>query len=101
MISVSVGFTIPETSIPWGPAFLGPIAERVRREAAVPVSSAWGFGTPAIAEQVVRDEVLDLVMVGKAHLADPHWAYFAARELGFDRASWTLPAPYAHGLARD
>lgn len=100
MISVSVGFTIPETSIPWGPAFLGPVAERVRREAGVPVSSAWGFGTPSIAEQVVRDQVLDLVMVGKAHLANPHWAYFAARELGVERASWTLPAPYAHWLER-
>ena len=73
MISVSIGFTIPETSIPWGPAFLGPIAERVRREADVPVSSAWGFGTPEIAERVVADKQLDLVMVGRSHLANPHW----------------------------
>ena len=100
MISVSVGFTIPDTAIPWGPAFMGPVAERVRREAGVPVSSAWGFGTPTIAEQVVRDQQLDLVMVGRAHLANPHWAYFAAKELGVDRASWTLPAPYAHWLER-
>ncbi|MGK5027733.1 NADH:flavin oxidoreductase/NADH oxidase [Janthinobacterium sp. RB2R34] len=100
MISVSMGFTIPDTNIPWGPAFMGPIAERVRREAGVPVSSAWGFGTPAIAEQVVKDEQLDVVMVGKAHLANPHWAYFAAKELGLPRASWTMPAPYAHWLER-
>ena len=100
MISVSMGFTIPDTTIPWGPAFMGPIAERVRREAGVPVSSAWGFGTPAIAEQVVKDEQLDVVMVGKAHLANPHWAYFAAKELGLPRASWTMPAPYAHWLER-
>jgi 2,4-dienoyl-CoA reductase-like NADH-dependent reductase (Old Yellow Enzyme family) len=100
MLSVSIGFTIPGTSIPWGPAFMGPVAERVRREAGVPVSSAWGFGTPAIAEQVVRDQQLDLVMVGKAHLANPHWAYSAAKELGVERASWTLPAPYAHWLER-
>ena len=100
MISVSMGFTIPDTSIPWGPAFMGPIAERVRNEAGVPVSSAWGFGTPTIAEQVVRDEQLDVVMVGKAHLANPHWAYFAAKELGLERASWTMPAPYAHWLER-
>lgn len=100
MLSVSVGFTIPDTAIPWGPAFMGPVAERVRREAGVPVSSAWGFGTPAIAERVVRDEQLDLVMVGRAHLANPHWPYFAAKELGVARASWTLPAPYAHWLER-
>ena len=100
MISVSMGFTIPDVAIPWGPAFMGPIAERVRREAGVPVSSAWGFGTPAIAERVVKEEQLDVVMVGKAHLANPHWAYFAAKELGVERASWTLPAPYAHWLER-
>ena len=100
MLSVSMGFTIPDVSIPWGPAFMGPIAERIRREAGVPVSSAWGFGTPAIAERVVKDEQLDVVMVGKAHLANPHWAYFAAKELGVERASWTLPAPYAHWLER-
>ena len=100
MLSVSMGFTIPDVSIPWGPAFMGPIAERVRREAGVPVSSAWGFGTPAIAERVIKEEQLDVVMVGKAHLANPHWAYFAAKELGVERASWTLPAPYAHWLER-
>jgi 2,4-dienoyl-CoA reductase-like NADH-dependent reductase (Old Yellow Enzyme family) len=100
MISVSIGFTIPETSIPWGPGFLGPIAERVRREADVPVSSAWGFGTPEIAERVVKDEQLDVVMVGRSHLANPHWTYFAAKELDAERPSWTLPAPYAHWLER-
>ncbi|WP_426078340.1 NADH:flavin oxidoreductase/NADH oxidase [Janthinobacterium sp. PSPC3-1] len=100
MISVSMGFTIPDTTIPWGPAFMGPIAERVRKDAGVPVSSAWGFGTPTIAEQVVQDEQLDVVMVGKAHLANPHWTYFAAKELGLPRASWTMPAPYAHWLER-
>ena len=100
MLSVSMGFTIPDVAIPWGPAFMGPIAERVRREAGVPVSSAWGFGTPAIAERVVKDEQLDVVMVGKAHLANPHWAYFAAKELGVERASWVMPAPYAHWLER-
>ncbi len=100
MISVSVGFTIPETSIPWGPAFLGAVTEQVRREADVPVSSAWGFGTPTIAEQVVKDQQLDVVMVGRAHLANPHWAYFAAKELGIERASWTLPVSHAHWLER-
>jgi len=100
LLSVSVGFTIPQTNIPWGPAFMGPIAERVRREAHLPVTSAWGFGTPQLAEEAVKSGQLDLVSVGRAHLADPHWAYFAAKELGVDKASWTLPAPYAHWLER-
>jgi 2,4-dienoyl-CoA reductase-like NADH-dependent reductase (Old Yellow Enzyme family) len=100
LLSVSVGFTIPDTNIPWAPAFMGPIAERVRRETGLPVTSAWGFGTPQLAQTAIQEGQLDLVSVGRAHLADPHWAYFAAKELGVDKASWTLPAPYAHWLER-
>lgn len=100
MMSVSMGFNIPTAKIPWAPAFMGPIAKRVRDEAGVPVSSAWGFGEPRIAEQAVQDGQLDLVMIGKAHLANPHWTYHAARELKVERPSWVMPAPYAHWLER-
>lgn len=100
MMSVSMGFNTPTAKVPWAPAFMGPIAKRVRDEAGVPVSSAWGFGEPHIAEKAVQDSQLDLVMVGKAHLANPHWAYHAARELKVERPSWVMPAPYAHWLER-
>lgn len=100
LLSVSVGFSTPTATIPWAPAFLAPIAERVRREANLAVSSAWGIDAPELAQRVIEDGQLDLVMVGRAHLADPHWPYKAARALGVERASWTLPAPYAHWLER-
>ena len=100
MLSVSIGFSTPTAQIPWAPAFMGPIAKRVRDETGLPVASAWGFGEPHLAETAVHDGQLDLVMVGKAHLANPHWPYHAARELKIDQASWTLPAPYAHWLER-
>ena len=100
LLNVSVGFSTPTAAIPWAPAFLAPVAERVRREAGIPVASAWGIDTPELAQRVVQDGQLDLVMVGRAHLADPHWPYKAARTLGIERASWTLPAPYAHWLER-
>lgn len=100
LLSVSVGFTIPDTQVPWGPAFLAPVAERVRREAGLPVASAWGIDKPALADQVVAREQMDLVMVGRAHLANPHWPYQAAQALHQPRPSWVLPAPYAHWLER-
>lgn len=100
MLSVSVGFTIPDTNIPWGPAFLAPIAERVRQQAQIPVSSAWGFGAPALADQAVRKQQLDLAMIGRAHLENPNWTYHAAKELGKASPAWVLPPPYAHWLAR-
>jgi len=100
MLSVSVGFTIPETNIPWGPAFMAPIAQRVRNEAKIPVSSAWGFGAPKLADGAIRNEELDLAMIGRAHLENPNWPYEAAKVLGKDSPAWVLPPPYAHWLSR-
>lgn len=100
MLNVSVGFSTPDANIPWAPAFLAPIAEKVRNTADLPVASAWGFSTPQLAEQAIANKQLDLVMIGRPHLANPHWPYFAAKELGVDKPSWVLPAPYAHWLER-
>ena len=100
MLSVSIGFSTPHANVPWGPAFLGDIAERVRNEAGIPVASAWGFDLPATAERMVTEQKLDVVMIGKAHLANPNWPYFAATELGIERPSWVLPVSYAHWLQR-
>jgi 2,4-dienoyl-CoA reductase-like NADH-dependent reductase (Old Yellow Enzyme family) len=101
MIDLSMGFTTLDVQIPWDrQPFMGPVAQRFRRELDLPLASSWGFDTPEIADGAIRDGTLDLVMVGKAHLANPHWPYYAARKLNQDRPSWTLPAPYAHWLER-
>lgn len=100
MLSVSMGFSTPQANIPWAPAFLAPYAERVRSESGLAVASAWGIDDPHDAERVIQDEQMDLVMIGRAHLANPHWPYAAAKTLGVDSPSWLLPAPYAHWLAR-
>jgi len=100
LLSVSIGFSTPNANISWAPAFLAPIAERVRNQADLPVASAWGFSTPQLAEQAIANNQLDLVMIGRPHLANPHWPYFAAKELGVEKSAWILPAPYAHWLER-
>ncbi len=99
LLSVSIAITAPNAKIPWGPGFLGPIAGQIRREAAIPVAAAWGFGEPAVAEKALQNRQLDLVLIGKGHLANPHWPYLAARELKIDNPAWVLPAPYAHWLS--
>jgi 2,4-dienoyl-CoA reductase-like NADH-dependent reductase (Old Yellow Enzyme family) len=99
-LNVSVGFSTPNASIPWGPAFLAPIAERVRREAGLPVATAWGVDTPHLAENAVAQGQVDVVMVGRQHLVNPHWPYVAAQALGVDQPQRVLPAPYAHWVGR-
>jgi 2,4-dienoyl-CoA reductase-like NADH-dependent reductase (Old Yellow Enzyme family) len=100
MLNVSVNFVVPDVNIPWGPAFLGPVAERVRREADLPVAASWGIDGPELAERMVAEGKMDLVMVGRAHLANPHYPLQAAQELGVERPTWVLPASYAHWLER-
>ena len=100
LLSVSVGFSTLQAKVPWAPAFLAPIAARVRQEAGLPVAAAWGIDTPQLADSTVANGQLDLVMVGRAHLANPHWPLLAARALNVERPTWVLPAPYAHWLER-
>lgn len=99
-ISVSIGFNTPNTNIPWGPSFMAPVAKRVRNEANIPVASAWGFGKPKLANNAVLNEELDVVMVGRAFLANPHWTYEAAKELEIEKPHWVLKPTYAHWLER-
>ena len=99
-ISVSMGFNTPDANIPWAPAFLAPIAKRVRDEAQIPVGTAWGVDLPALANDCIEQEQLDIVMVGRAHLANSNWSYEAAKALGLEKPAWVLPAPYAHWLNR-
>lgn len=100
LLNVSVSFSTPTAQVPWGPAFLAPIAERVRRETGLPVASSWGIDAARHAERVVSEGQMDLVMIGRAMLANPHYPYELAKQLGVERPSWVLPAPYAHWLER-
>lgn len=101
LLNVSMNFVIPGTKVPWGTeAFLAPVAERVRREAGVPVASGWCIDGPQVAERVIADRQMDLVMIGRAHLADPHYAYQLAKTLGQPQPAHLLPSPYAYWLSR-
>ena len=100
LIDVSIGFSTTEAKIPWGPVLMGPTAARVRRETGLPTATSWLIRTPAQAEALVAEGAVDIVELGHALLADPHFPYRAAVELGAERPSWVLPAPYAHWLEK-
>ena len=100
LIDVSMGFSTASATIPWGPSFMGPIAERVRKETDLPATTSWFVSDAAQAEALIVEGKTDLVSLGRPLLANPHWPYHAAIALGVDKAAWTLPAPYAHWLER-
>ncbi|RVU06335.1 NADH:flavin oxidoreductase/NADH oxidase [Novosphingobium umbonatum] len=99
-LSVSIGFSTPDAQVPWGPAFMGPYAKRVREEAGIPVATAWGFDAPDDAERAIAEGQMDVVMIGRAFLANPHYPYVLAQKLGVAKPDWVLPTPYAHWLER-
>ncbi len=99
-LDVSMGFSTPDAQVPWGPALLAETARHVLRETGLPGSSTWNIGPAEQADRLIRDGYIDLAMIGRPLLANPHWPYEAAKQLGVEKAAWTLPAPYAHWLER-
>ncbi|WP_108259256.1 oxidoreductase [Mangrovicoccus ximenensis] len=100
LLSASMGFSAPVGQVPWGPGFLLSAAARIRRDAGIAVGSAWLLDAPNDAERAVSEDHIDIVMMARALLANPHYPYQLATALGVPDPAWILPAPYAHWLAR-
>ena len=73
-------------------------AARLRREVGIPVGVSWNLGQPHVADQAIRQERIDLVLLGKPALANPHWPVWAARELRRGDAFDLLPEDWAWWL---
>ena len=73
-------------------------AERLRREVGMPVATSWNLGIPALAERIVRDQLVDVVMLGRPALSNPHWPVWAARELEQDDPFALVPEDWAWWL---
>lgn len=102
LIDVSMGFNTPDVSrVPWGEqGFLAPLAARIGSEAKVHTATSWNIRDAEHADQLIRDGHVDLVMLGKAILADPHWPYHAAQKLGRPKPPTILPVQYSAWLKR-
>lgn len=80
---LSMGFNTDDMKdLPFGKiAFMVERGARVKREVGIPVGVSWNLGLPAVADRVIREELVDLVLIGRPALANPHWPIWAAREL--------------------
>ncbi len=83
LADISFGFNTDElTAPPFSEmAFMIDRATRIRREVGIPVAASWNLGLPAVADRVIREELIDLVLLGRPALSNPHWPVWAAREL--------------------
>jgi 2,4-dienoyl-CoA reductase-like NADH-dependent reductase (Old Yellow Enzyme family) len=95
LIDCSSGGLVPNAVIPLGPGYQVGFSQRIK--ATVPMLTATvGLITgPEQADQIVRLEQADLVLLGRQMLRDPYWPLHAARALGHD-----VPWPVQYLRAR-
>ena len=100
LADISVGFNTEELKeIPFAEmAFMVERATRVKREVGIPVACSWNLGLPKEADRVIRDELIDVVLLGRPALANPHWPVWAARELGHDDPFSLVPLDWGWWL---
>jgi 2,4-dienoyl-CoA reductase-like NADH-dependent reductase (Old Yellow Enzyme family) len=81
-IDLTSGQLDPRQKIPFAPGYNVPFAEKVKREAAIPVMAVGMITNAAQAEEIVSTGRADLIAIARAMMDDPRWAWHAARELG-------------------
>ena len=102
LVDVSMAMnTDAGSAVPWTDrGFMVPTAERIRRESGVPAAVSWNLGDPGFADRIIRDERVDLLMIGRPAIANPHWPLFAALSLGRNAPYDVMPKQYKHALER-
>lgn len=73
-------------------------AARVKRELGIATTTSWNLGLPRNADAAVRSGAVDVVLLGRPALANPHWPVWAARELGVKEAFELVPEDWGWWL---
>ena len=87
VIDCSSGGNLEKAEIPVGAGYQTPFAERIRREANIATAAVGMITVSAQADQIIRNEQADLVLLAREMLRDPYWPLHAAQELG-QAAPW-------------
>jgi 2,4-dienoyl-CoA reductase-like NADH-dependent reductase (Old Yellow Enzyme family) len=81
LIDCSSGGAVPNVSIPLGPGYQAPFAQKVRAEAGIRTAAVGMITQPEQADQIVRSGQADMVFLARELLRDPYWPLRAADEL--------------------
>ena len=92
LVDCSSGALVPGAVIPNTPGYQVPFAERIRREAGIRTAAVGLIREASQADQIIRQEQADMVLLARQLLREPYWPLKAARELGV-KIVW--PAQYA------
>jgi 2,4-dienoyl-CoA reductase-like NADH-dependent reductase (Old Yellow Enzyme family) len=82
VIDCSSGGNVEKADIPIGPGYQAPFAERIRREANIATAAVGMITATAQADQIIRSDQADIVLLAREMLRDPYWPLHAGQELG-------------------
>ena len=91
LIDCSSGGSAPNAKIPMAPGYQVPFANLIRREAGVMTGAVGMITSAKQADDIIREQKADVVLLAREFLRQPYWPIHAARELGREIA-W--PAQY-------
>lgn len=95
LFDISSGGLITGVKIPSGPGYQVPFAEQVAQGVSQPVGAVGQITDAQQAENILQDGDVDIILIGRASLRDPHWALRAAHELNVEVDYW--PDQYYRG----
>lgn len=87
LVDCSSGGIAPGVAIPAGPGYQVPFSQRIKDTTPMLTAAVGVITSPAQADQIIRNEQADLILLGREMLRDPYWPLRAARALGQD-AAW-------------
>ncbi len=84
LIDCSSGGMVPNATIPAGPGFQTPFAERIRQDVGIATGAVGLITAAEQAEHILRTGQADVVFLARELLRDPYWPLHAARQLHAD-----------------
>ncbi len=84
LIDCSSGGNIADAKIPAGPGYQVPFAQRIKKETGILTGAVGVITSPEQAENIVRTEQSDMVIMAREMLRDPYWPLHAAKKLKSD-----------------
>lgn len=83
LIDVSSGAVVPAT-IDAFPGYQVPFSETIKTDADIPTGAVGLITTGIQAEEILKNNRADMILLARELLRDPYWAYTAAKELGVE-----------------
>ena len=96
VIDASSGGSSRQQKIPLGPGYQVPFSEAVRRGADMTTATVGLISEPSHADEIIRNDRADIVLLGREVLRDPYWPQHAAKIL---RQPDAVPIPPQYALA--